>query len=50
MAGASGGATFPFIYLHDIVLRHAETLFSPDKEVFTALMVFLDMTLLFIGN
>jgi hypothetical protein len=36
MPGASGGPTSPFIYLHDMVLKHAETVPSPDKEVFTA--------------
>jgi hypothetical protein len=37
-AGASGGATSPFIYLHDMVLKLAERISSPDKEVFTALI------------
>ena len=53
MPGASGGATSPFIYLHNMVLKYAETIPSPDKEVLKSLIkiyVFWDMTLLFIGN
>jgi hypothetical protein len=38
MTGPSGGATSPFIYLHYMVLQHAETDPSSDKKVFTALM------------
>jgi hypothetical protein len=38
MPGASGGATFPFTYLQDMVLRYAETVPSPDEEVFPAMM------------
>jgi hypothetical protein len=36
MPGASGSATSPFIYLRDMVLKHAETVPSPDEEIFTA--------------
>jgi hypothetical protein len=38
MPGPSGGATSPFIYFHFMVLQHAETVPSSDKEIFTALM------------
>jgi hypothetical protein len=36
MTGASGGATSPFMYLCDMVLKHAEIVPSPDTQVFTA--------------
>jgi hypothetical protein len=38
MPGPSGGATFPIIYLHYMVLQHAETVPSSDKKLFTALI------------
>jgi hypothetical protein len=36
MPGASGGPKSPFIYLRNMLLKNAETVPSPDKEVFTA--------------